>query len=43
MRERSDINIPIFLGLYLFWKISKKTEMWIPEDMDFDSVRYLCF
>ncbi|KIM68240.1 hypothetical protein SCLCIDRAFT_1209652 [Scleroderma citrinum Foug A] len=31
------INIPIFLGLYLLWKISKKTEMWIPEDMDFDS------
>ncbi|KAI6164530.1 general APC amino acid permease [Pisolithus thermaeus] len=29
------INIPIFFGLYLFWKITKRTKVWKPEEMDF--------
>ncbi|EIN06222.1 general APC amino acid permease [Punctularia strigosozonata HHB-11173 SS5] len=29
------INIPIFFGLYFFWKIWKKTKFWKPEEMDF--------
>ncbi|PCH44562.1 general amino acid permease 1 [Wolfiporia cocos MD-104 SS10] len=29
------INIPIFLGLYIFWKILKRTKAWRPEEMDF--------
>ncbi|KAL4062542.1 general APC amino acid permease [Scleroderma citrinum] len=32
-----DINIPIFIGLYLLWKLTKKTEIWTPEEMDFDT------
>ena len=35
----SDINIPIFFGLYLFWKLTGKTLMWTPEEMDFDDIR----
>ncbi|KAL4061815.1 amino acid permease/ SLC12A domain-containing protein, partial [Scleroderma citrinum] len=31
------INIPIFIGLYLLWKLTKKTEIWTPEEMDFDT------
>ncbi|KAF8835975.1 hypothetical protein BDN67DRAFT_366182 [Paxillus ammoniavirescens] len=29
------VNIPIFFGLYFFWKFFKKTKMWKPEEMDF--------
>lgn len=29
------INIPIFFGLYLFWKITRHTKVWKPEEMDF--------
>ncbi|KIJ21090.1 hypothetical protein PAXINDRAFT_6870 [Paxillus involutus ATCC 200175] len=29
------INIPLFFGLYFFWKFFKKTEIWKPEEMDF--------
>lgn len=29
------INIPIFAGLYLFWKITRRTKVWKPEEMDF--------
>ncbi|KIM56933.1 hypothetical protein SCLCIDRAFT_131650 [Scleroderma citrinum Foug A] len=29
------INIPIFFGLYAFWKVVKKTKIWRPEEMDF--------
>ncbi|CCM02644.1 uncharacterized protein FIBRA_04748 [Fibroporia radiculosa] len=29
------INVPIFLGLYVFWKIFKRTKAWKPEEMDF--------
>ncbi|KDQ61931.1 hypothetical protein JAAARDRAFT_526914 [Jaapia argillacea MUCL 33604] len=31
----SYINIPIFVGLYLFWKIWKRTKVWKPSEMDF--------
>ncbi|KIM68020.1 hypothetical protein SCLCIDRAFT_1209409 [Scleroderma citrinum Foug A] len=31
------INIPIFFGLYAYWKIMKKTKVWKPEEMDFVS------
>ncbi|KAH7881936.1 general APC amino acid permease [Phlebopus sp. FC_14] len=31
----SYINIPIFFGLYAFWKITKRTKVWKPEEMDF--------
>ena len=33
------INIPIFLVLYAFWKIFKRTRAWRPEEMDFVTVR----
>ncbi|KIJ65409.1 hypothetical protein HYDPIDRAFT_27419 [Hydnomerulius pinastri MD-312] len=29
------INIPLFAGLYFFWKWFKKTQIWKPEEMDF--------
>ncbi|KAH7890981.1 amino acid permease/ SLC12A domain-containing protein [Phlebopus sp. FC_14] len=29
------INIPLFFAFYFFWKISKKTKIWKPEEMDF--------
>ncbi|KDQ61937.1 hypothetical protein JAAARDRAFT_31430 [Jaapia argillacea MUCL 33604] len=29
------INIPIFFGLYFFWKIYKRTKFWKPSEMDF--------
>ncbi|KAL5512044.1 hypothetical protein ACEPAH_5263 [Sanghuangporus vaninii] len=29
------INIPIFIGLYVFWKFFKRTKVWKPQDMDF--------
>jgi len=34
----ADINIPIFFGLYAFWKVTKKTKVWRPEEMDFVTV-----
>jgi yeast amino acid transporter len=30
-----DLNIPIFIALYLGWKFLKKTKVWKPEEMDF--------
>jgi hypothetical protein len=30
-----DINIPIFLGLYLFWKWWQRTRIWEPHMIDF--------
>ena len=35
----SDINIPIFAGLYFGYKITKRTSIWKPEEMDFVTVR----
>ncbi|KIJ21142.1 hypothetical protein PAXINDRAFT_165897 [Paxillus involutus ATCC 200175] len=29
------INIPLFFGLYFFWKFFKNTKIWKPEEMDF--------
>jgi len=29
------INIPLFLALYVFWKVYKKTKVWRPDEMDF--------
>jgi amino acid permease len=34
----TDINIPLFFGLYFGWKYVKKTEIWKPEEMDFVTV-----
>jgi len=31
----SYINIPCFIGLYLFWKVYKRTKVWKPHEMDF--------
>ncbi|KAJ8587576.1 general amino acid permease 1 [Rhizopogon salebrosus TDB-379] len=31
----SYINIPLFLGLYVYWKVVKKTKVWQPDEMDF--------
>ncbi|KAF8835977.1 hypothetical protein BDN67DRAFT_1072156 [Paxillus ammoniavirescens] len=31
----SYINIPLFFGLYFFWKFFKNTKIWKPEEMDF--------
>lgn len=35
----ADINIPIFLVLYIGHKIHKRTKIWRPKEMDFDTVR----
>lgn len=35
----ADINIPLFIGLYAFWKLYKKTKVWKPLEMDFVTVR----
>ncbi|KAH7909693.1 amino acid permease/ SLC12A domain-containing protein [Hygrophoropsis aurantiaca] len=29
------INIPLFIILYVYWKITKKTKVWDPKEMDF--------
>ncbi|KAF9819345.1 hypothetical protein IEO21_02233 [Rhodonia placenta] len=29
------INVPIFLGLYVFWKLFKRTKAWRVDEMDF--------
>ncbi|KLO19293.1 general amino acid permease 1 [Schizopora paradoxa] len=29
------INVPIFIGLYVFWKVFKRTKIWKPHEMDF--------
>jgi yeast amino acid transporter len=34
-----DVNIPIFAGLYIFWKLYKRTRVWKPLEMDFVTVR----
>ncbi|KAI0923590.1 hypothetical protein AcW1_006502 [Taiwanofungus camphoratus] len=31
----SYINIPIFCGLFIFWKVLKRTRFWKPHEMDF--------
>lgn len=31
----SYVNIPLFFGLFLFWKITRQTVMWKPDEMDF--------
>ncbi|KAI6044173.1 amino acid permease/ SLC12A domain-containing protein [Pisolithus marmoratus] len=31
------INIPIFFSLYMCWKITKRTKVWKPKEMDFVS------
>jgi len=31
----SYINVPLFTGLYVFWKVTKKTKVWRPDEMDF--------
>jgi len=33
-----DINIPLFAGLYVFWKVAKKTKVWKVDEMDFVTV-----
>ncbi|KAG5637848.1 hypothetical protein H0H81_002985 [Sphagnurus paluster] len=30
-----DLNIPIFAGLYIGYKVYKGTKIWKPEEMDF--------
>ena len=35
LTARIDINIPLFIAVYLFWKIYKRTKIWKPEEMDF--------
>ncbi|KZT25359.1 general APC amino acid permease [Neolentinus lepideus HHB14362 ss-1] len=29
------INVPLFFGLWIFWKVFKRTHMWRPHQMDF--------
>ncbi|KAG2747537.1 hypothetical protein P692DRAFT_20806136 [Suillus brevipes Sb2] len=31
----SYLNIPVFFGLFLFWKITQGTVVWKPDEMDF--------
>ncbi|KAG2152769.1 general APC amino acid permease [Suillus clintonianus] len=31
----SYLNIPLFFGLFLFWKVTRSTEIWKLDDMDF--------
>ncbi|KAG1733342.1 amino acid permease/ SLC12A domain-containing protein [Suillus paluster] len=31
----SYVNIPLFIGLFLFWKITQHTAVWKPDEMDF--------
>ncbi|KAG2352824.1 amino acid permease/ SLC12A domain-containing protein [Suillus spraguei] len=31
----SYLNIPLFFGLFLFWKITRRTTIWKPDEMDF--------
>lgn len=31
----SYLNIPLFFGLFLFWKVTRRTEIWKLDDMDF--------
>lgn len=33
------INIPIFFGLYIVWKVIKRSKFWKPHEMDFVTVR----
>ena len=30
-----DINIPLFIALYVGWKLVKRTKIWKPHEMDF--------
>ena len=36
----TDINIPIFLVLYLGYKITFRTKFWKPQEMDFVTVSF---
>jgi hypothetical protein len=38
-----DINIPLYLALYVGWKVFKKTKVWKPTEMDFVTVCILDF
>ena len=29
------INIPLFIGLYVLWKVVKRSKVWKPHEMDF--------
>ncbi|KAG2065996.1 hypothetical protein BDR04DRAFT_1107476 [Suillus decipiens] len=31
----SYLNIPLFFGLFLFWKTTRRTAIWKPDEMDF--------
>ena len=31
----ADINIPLFIALYVGWKVAKRTKVWKPHEMDF--------
>ena len=31
----ADINIPIFIVLFVGWKVAKRTQFWKPHEMDF--------
>ncbi|KAG6877034.1 hypothetical protein C0993_010908, partial [Termitomyces sp. T159_Od127] len=35
--EPTDLNIPIFLVLYVGYKARKGTKIWKPKEMDFDT------
>ncbi|KAM6495240.1 general amino acid permease 1 [Amanita muscaria] len=37
----SDINVPIFIVLYVSWKFIKRTSFWKPHEMDFVTVGFL--
>ena len=37
------INIPLFIVLYVGWKVYKRTKVWKPEDMDFVTVSHSSF
>ena len=34
----TDVVVLLFLGLYVFWKIKRQTEVWKPEEMNFTTV-----
>jgi len=34
----TDVDIVIFVALFLLWKIIQRTELWKPEEMDFTTV-----
>ena len=34
----TDVGVLLFLGLYIFWKIKRQSEVWKPEEMNFTAV-----